>query len=108
MKFRNLLMFLLVLTLLLGYNLLCYFFVNDIISRDVRPTINNYFKNICNNCDYDYKFKKATPNYDGTLNIFVKVDSERLDDKYFKFMMIKNGYSYEIVNVSNNVPAYIK
>lgn len=107
MKTKVLLNILIIVLVLLFYNMFCYFFVNRVLDNGTKNIINSYFNNSCSNCDFSYEYLKATNNEDGTINIFVKVDSKYFD-KYYRFIVFKNGPSYQLKEVNNTVPAYIK
>lgn len=108
MKFKSWFLILGAFIILLGYNVLCYFFVNKIIETDSKWIINNYFNSICNNCNMQYEYLKSVPNKDGNLDIFVKVKSKDLQKEYYRFVVKDNGSNYTLLNVNKDIPAYIK
>lgn len=108
MKFKYWFMLLGALFLLLGYNMLCYFFVNKIIETDSKWIIDSYFNSICKNCNTQYEYLKTIPNQDGNLDIFIKVKNNDLKKDYYRFVVKDNGSNYTLVNVNKDIPAYIK
>ncbi len=107
MKTKSLFVVLLVIIILLIYFGSCYLFITDNIKNGSKEIITNYFNNMCNNCKFNYEFKKATYT-DNAINVFIQVDSDNVENDYYRFVLRRNGYSFELVGVDNNIPPYIK
>lgn len=107
MKAKSLIVILMITVVVLLYNLFCYNFVSKVFDNETRYAISSYFNKKCNNCDYSYKYKIAILNEDNTLNVYVKYKSE-LEDNYYRFNVIKINGVYHILEVDNEIPAFIR
>ena len=106
MKTKYLFIVLIVVFVLLIYNIFFYSFVNNHIKNGTENIISDYLKNVCNDCKFEYEYLGATSNEDNSINVFVKVDSDILKE-YYHFIVDKNN-TYQIINVNNDIPPYIK
>lgn len=106
MKTKYLFTILCVVLVLFAYNLFCYSFVNRVIKDKSRKIIKNYFVN--NNQNINYEYKMATYNHEtDTIQIFV---SHKENDKemFYRFVVIQNGTGFQLIDVNQDIPAYIR
>lgn len=106
MKLKTYFMILLVLFVLLFYNSFSYWFANNMIDDRTKYQITTYFNNRCDNCNFKYKYIKATLNEDQTINVFIKTDNKDFN-KYYRVIFENNG-GYNLIKVNQDIPAYIK
>ncbi len=106
MKVKTYFIILIILFILFFYSLFCYTLVNKAIFNGTNTFIKDYFDKTCNHCTYKYKMVRSTLNKDGSINVFIKVESDKLQ-KYYRFIVVKNGY-YELVEINQDIPSYIK
>lgn len=105
MKTKYMFITLIILFAFLLYNLFCYGFINKMIDNNSRNIINRYLENICGDCEY--KYLRATLNDDDSINVFVDVQKNNQKEKY-RFVLIRNNGVYNVVDVNNDIPIYIK
>ncbi|MCI8671099.1 MAG: hypothetical protein HFI36_03560 [Bacilli bacterium] len=107
MKVRELILTLIVVTALLVYSLFCYKLVNKTYDSNTRFIINNYLEKNFGSNYLAYDFVNALNNSDNTISIFIKAQMKDKND-YYRVILERNGASYRIVNVNQNIPSYIK
>jgi len=107
MKMKTYLRILLVLFLLLGYHLICYWFVHQTIYAGTKQIVKQFFATSCPSCSYSYKIVRATMNDNQSINVFIKVDSKELNE-YYRFIVIQNGTTYQLIEVNQDIPGYIE
>ena len=93
MKVKNLIIIFGVVLGLLVYNLICYKLVNSIVEKDTKNIISSYINN------KDFKYLKIYY-LDNNFNIYIKDKNN-----YYKFILDNN---YNIIEVNNKVPLYIR
>ncbi|MBE6154799.1 MAG: hypothetical protein E7163_04435 [Firmicutes bacterium] len=106
MKYKHLLIILVVFVVLFVYNLLLYSFLNKIIENNTKDLIIPYLNGICN-CEAHYKYIMATNNDDGSINVFVKTIDSNLEN-YYRFVFTPNYNNYKLIDINNDMPLYIK
>ena len=97
MKYKTLFIILSVVLILLIYFGLCYRLANNPIEKQTKSVISKYLKT--NNIN-DYEFIKAFKFEENNYNIYIKAN-----DDYYNFVLDNN---YNIIDVSNKIPCYIK
>ncbi len=108
MKTKKLVSILLILGVFLAYNIFCYALLNNNIKNNTMSPINSYLKVIYDLNDTSYKYLKATINSDNSINVYVKLNSQELKNKYYRFIFVNQDSKYQIIEVNQNIPAYIK
>ena len=106
MKYKHLLIILVVFVVLFVYNLLLYSFLNKIIENNTKDLIIPYLNGICN-CEVNYKYIMATNNDDRSINVYIKTHENTLED-YYRFVFIPNYNNYKLIDINNDIPLYIK
>lgn len=97
MKYKNLFTVLFILIILLFYNMFCYALVNANVKEASKYALDSYF-----NESMEYDYVMATNNSNDSINVFVKSNN-----KYYRFVMVKNGAFYTIREVNDNIPIYV-
>ncbi len=102
MKTKYLLIALGITFILLLYNIFCYSLVNNIMENQTKNVINEYFINNKGIND-KYEYIKTLNNKDNSISVYVKLNNE-----YYNFNLSRTINGYQINNISNEVPVYIK
>lgn len=103
MKLKHIFIILIVVIILLFYNLFCYHLVNKQIEKNTKNIIESYFAVTCRNCSHDYQYLRATKNEDGTMNVYIKENQN-----YYRFILNQVNNQYQLIEVSQDIPAYIR
>lgn len=106
MKTKYLFTILCVVLVLLAYNLFCYSFVNHVIKEKSKLIIKNYFINTYHDDNYEYKKATYQPESD-TIQIFVS-HKENKEECFYRFVVIQNGTGFQLIEVNQDIPAYIR
>ncbi len=107
MKVKNLIIILGILWVMLIYNFIWYRYTNKVTDKNSREVITKFLNDYCGNCEFSYKYKKATTNKDNSINIYIKIKSDYFKE-YYKFIVDKDKGSFVIKEVNQDIPEYIK
>jgi len=106
MKYKHLLIILVVFVVLFLYNLFLYTLLNNIIKDNTEALIAPYLNGICN-CEAQYKYLMATNNNDGSINVYIKTQGNSLED-YYRFVFIPHYNNYKLIGINNDIPLYVE
>ena len=95
MKNKLLILSLIVVVILLFYNMMCYGFIKKDLDKKTREVISGYIQ------DKNYEFINAYMNDQNTIKIFIKSK-----ESYYQFIVDKDNF--QVKEINNNVPIYIK
>lgn len=105
MKFKYYLIILVVLVVLCLYNIFLYSYINNDIKNNTDNVVSAYLNGICN-CNAKYEYIGSTSSNDGSINVFIKLNNNNFV-KYYRFIFTPNN-NYKLIDISNDIPAYIK
>ena len=101
MKAKSLIVLFVVVSILLGYSMICYNLLNTRIQVDTRYIVDNYFKTNYPEIE-DYEYLKAISTKKDTFQVFVKADKA-----YYTFYFRNINQAYQLLRVEEGSLNYI-